>query len=82
MARGISLLVALGAALVMAGSAGDEKTKEKCLAECKQSYLDRVSVCNDLYNMPGSATYHNTESHKTCLNNAKTNYDNCRSTCE
>lgn len=60
----------------------DTESKKKCLEECKRRNRERVEICNDLFNSPGSVYYHDTKWHKQCLENARTEYDNCKSTCE
>lgn len=47
--------------------------------ECKKRHRDKIEICDDLFNSTGSAHYHDTAWHKTCLSNAKTEYDNCMS---
>ncbi len=53
-----------------------------CVKECQQRNRDKVRICDDLFNSQGSAHYHNTEWHKDCLAQAKTEFDNCLSICQ
>jgi hypothetical protein len=53
-----------------------------CSQECNQRLKDKTKICDDLFNIPGSAHYHDTEWHKDCLVKAKNDYDNCLSTCK
>lgn len=51
------------------------------LAECQRALRDAVALCDKEFNSSGSVTtYHNTQWHSTCLANARTSFDNCRST--
>ena len=50
------------------------------MAECQQALRDAVALCDSLFNATGSAHYRNTQWHSTCLANARTQFDNCRST--
>jgi hypothetical protein len=53
-----------------------------CMQECQRKLRDDVALCDKLYESEGSVHYHNTDWHKTCLANARTNFDNCKSTCK
>jgi hypothetical protein len=53
-----------------------------CTKECQRRYKDKITICDDLFNSSGSAHYHNTQWHKECLDQAKTEFDNCLSTCK
>lgn len=53
-----------------------------CVKECQQRHRDKVKLCDDLFNSPGSAHYHDTRWHKDCLEQAKNEYDSCLSTCK
>jgi hypothetical protein len=53
-----------------------------CVQECQQKNRDDVKTCDKLFNSPGSVYYHDTKWHKGCLDQAKTNFDNCMSTCK
>ena len=51
------------------------------MAECQRALQDAVAICDRLFNSSGSTTtYRNTQWHSTCLSNARTKFDNCRST--
>lgn len=50
------------------------------LSECQRALRDAVGLCDSIFNSTGSAYYRNTQWHNTCLSNARTNFDNCRST--
>jgi hypothetical protein len=53
-----------------------------CIQECQRRLKDKVKICDDLFESEGSAHYHDTKWHDTCLKNAKTEFDNCKSTCQ
>jgi hypothetical protein len=53
-----------------------------CAKECNQRLKDKTKICDDLFNSTGSAHYHDTRWHKECLDNAKSEYDSCLSTCK
>ncbi len=53
-----------------------------CVKDCQRRHQDKVKICDDLFNSPGSAYYHNTQWHRDCLDQAKTEFDNCLSTCK
>src|ERR1041384_5159163 len=53
-----------------------------CVGDCKQRLRDKTAVCNDLYESKGSAHYHDTQWHKECLANAKSEYDSCLAACK
>jgi len=55
---------------------------EKCIAECKQRHRDKIEICDDLVNSSGSVYYRNTVWHRQCLQEARTEFDNCLSTCQ
>ena len=59
-----------------------EKKNPKCVRECQRRLRDRIEICNDLFNSKGSPYCRNTKWHNTCLLNARTEFDNCMSTCE
>jgi hypothetical protein len=51
------------------------------VAECQQELRDAVAICQRLFESTGAATtYHNTQWLNQCLETARTNFDNCRST--
>jgi hypothetical protein len=51
------------------------------VAECQQALRDAVAICQRLFESTGAvATYHNTQWLNQCLETARTNFDNCRST--
>ncbi len=54
---------------------------DDCIRECQQRFRDRIEICNDLFNSPGSPYYRDTVWHRRCLEEARTEFDNCRSTC-
>jgi hypothetical protein len=53
-----------------------------CVKDCQRRHQDKVKICDDLFNSTGSAYYHNTQWHRDCLDQAKTEFDNCISTCK
>ena len=55
---------------------------EKCIAECKQRHRDKIKICDDLVNSSGSVYYRDTVWHKQCLEEARTEFDNCLSLCQ
>lgn len=55
---------------------------ETCIAECKQRHRDKIEICDDLVNSSGSVYYRNTVWHRQCLQEARTEFDNCLSTCQ
>lgn len=52
-----------------------------CVSDCQQRLRDKVQICDDLFNSPGSSYYHDTVWHNGCLANARTEFDDCLSTC-
>ena len=52
-----------------------------CVPECQRRLTDRTRLCQVTFESTGSAHYHNTATHRTCLENARTEFDNCRSLC-
>lgn len=55
---------------------------EKCVAECKRELREKVAEYRALFESEGSVHYHDTEWLSTVLANARTNFDNCLSTCD
>jgi len=53
-----------------------------CVKECQRRLLEKVKICNSLFNSSGSVYYHDTQWHSKCLQNAKDEYDNCLSLCD
>jgi len=53
-----------------------------CVKECQRRLKDKVAICDKIFESAGSAHYHDTDWHKTCLENARTEFDNCKSTCK
>jgi hypothetical protein len=53
-----------------------------CMTECNQRFKDKVAICDKLFESTGSAYYHDTAWHKTCLDNARTEFDTCKSMCK
>jgi hypothetical protein len=53
----------------------------ECGDHCKTRLRERVKICDDLFNSSGSAVYNDTQWHNGCLAEARTEFDNCLSTC-
>jgi len=58
------------------------KDRASCIGECQRRLRDKVKICDDLFNSPGSVYYHNTAWHTTCLANARSEYDACIAICK
>ena len=53
------------------------------IAECQQALRDAVAICQSSFEATGAlATYHNTQWLNVCLANARTSFDNCKSTAD
>jgi len=50
--------------------------------ECQRRLREKIKICDDLFNSTGSVYYHDTTWHNKCLQEAKTEFDNCLSLCK
>lgn len=64
-----------------AASASVTSSSNECVKECQQRYRDKISICDKEFRSPGSPYYQDSKWHKQCLDNAKAEFDACRSTC-
>jgi hypothetical protein len=53
----------------------------ECLARCERNYREALRICRDFYNSPDSGRYHDEVWRRQFLEQARMQYENCRSYC-